>query len=529
MNREAVFVPMMAFFSSCEALYILSSILFRINATRIAIAEAGLVHAVHAVHDARLAHARNHLASGEARLEGDFRSAVVVVGAEVHAVLLAFFGIVRAESEQFCVGGDVRRSVGIDHAAHAAVHAAFHDDDAARDFDAAVTVNAVGVASAHINVVVAASDFERTCAAATRAAEATAAKSARPAATRIAAVVAGRCRCAACCVPAVVRGDDARDAAFEVHVGRFHAFVCHGDANVGVVLDVESFFGVNAVVVGGDGDLAARNCDVACAMETVVAAFDIDDAAADGDARIALDAFSAGVGGAGVPLTKSHAAAKASATAVAAAGALPEASLSAASCNLDGRSLFFTVRNDDCIVRRNAVVFGIDSDFAARDFDGALAACQIRCVVGIALDAVAIRGGDVQCAAADFYGFLAFEAVVLCRHRDKAVLDSQIVAGVDAVVVIAFDNERTFAFEGEVVLRVNASACRIDFSLARVIGIRVRFRSCGRIRERIGRAVLGDDESLVCLLDVNRGIRRVGERKALHVQIDGRVRFCGCD
>ena len=476
-----------------------------------------------------MAHARNHLASGEARLEGDFRSAVVVVGGEVHAVLLAFFGIVRAESEQFCVGGDIRRSVGIDHAAHAAVHAAFHDDDSARNFYASVTVDAVSVASAHINVVVTARDFERTRASATRAAEAATVKSARPSATRIAAIVAGCCRCAACCVPAVVCGNHARDAAFEVHVGRFHAFVCHGDANVGVVLDVESFFGVNAVVVGGDGDLAARNCDVACAMETVVAAFDIDDAAADGDARIALDAFSAGVGGAGVPLTKSHAAAKASATAVAAAGALPEASLAAASCNLDGRCLFFAVSDGDCIVRRNAIVFGVDGDFAARDFDRTLAACQIRCVVGIALDAVAAAGGDVQCAAADFYGFFTLEAVVPCGDRDKAVLDSQIVAGVDAVVVIAFDDERSFAFEGEVVFGIDAGTGRIDFGLARVIRVRVRFRSCGRIRERIGRAVLGDDESLVCLLDVNRCIRRVGERKALHVQIDGRVRFCGCD
>jgi len=377
--------------------------------------------------------------------------------------------------------------------------------------------------------VVSASDFEVAGAAATRAAEATAAKSARPAATRIAAVVAGRCRCAACCVPAIVRSDDTCDAAFEVHVGRFHAFVCHGDANVGVVLDVESFFGVNAVVVGGDGNLAARNSDIACAMETVVAAFDIDDAAADGDARIALDAFSAGVGGAGVPLTKSHAAAKASATAVAAAGALSEASLAATSSNLDGRGLFFTVRDGDCIVRRNAIVFGVDGDFATGDFDGTLAVLQICHIVGIALDAVAVGGGDVQRAAANRYGFLAFEAVVLCRHRDDAVLDSQIVAGMDAVVVIAFDDKRSFAFEGEVVLGVDASASRIDFGLTRVIRVRVRFRSCGRIREGVCRAVLRDDESLVRFLNVNRCVRRVGERDALHVQIDCGVRFCGCD
>ena len=373
--------------------------------------------------------------------------------------------------------------------------------------------------------MVSACDFEVARASAARPAEATTAKSAGAAATRIAAVVASRCRCAACCIPAVIRGDHACDAAFKVHVRGFHAFVCRGDANVGVVLDVESFFGVNAVVVGGDGDVAARNSDVAAAMETVVAAFDINDAAANGDARISLDALRAGIGGAGVPLTKSHAAAKASASAVAAAGALPEASLSAASRNRDGRGLFFTVHDGDCIVRRNAIVFGVDGDFAARDFNGALAACQIRCVVGIALDAVATTGGDVQCAAADFYGFFSLEAVVLCGDRDKAVLDSQIVAGVDAVVVIALDDESAFAFDGEVVLRVNASACRIDFGLARVVGVRVRCGSRGGIRERIGCAVLGDHESLVRFLNVNRGVCRVGERKPFHVQIDCRVRF----
>ena len=111
--------------------------LLRINAAIGAVPEAGLGHAAHAVHDARLAYARDHLASREAWLECDIRSSVVAVGVEANAVLRTFFGIVRPESEKLCIARNGGCSVGIDHAAHATVHAAFHDDDAAGDADAA--------------------------------------------------------------------------------------------------------------------------------------------------------------------------------------------------------------------------------------------------------------------------------------------------------------------------------------------------------------------------------------------------------
>ena len=92
--------------------------LLRINAAIGAVPEAGLGHAAHAVHDARLAYARDHLASREAWLECDIRSAVVAVGVEANAVLRTFFGIVRPKSEKLCIARNGGCSVGIDHAAH---------------------------------------------------------------------------------------------------------------------------------------------------------------------------------------------------------------------------------------------------------------------------------------------------------------------------------------------------------------------------------------------------------------------------
>ena len=74
--------------------------LLRIDASVGAVAEACLVHAAYAVHDSGLAYAGDHLAPGEAGFERNFGGAVIVVGSEIHAVLLAFFGIVRAKAEQ---------------------------------------------------------------------------------------------------------------------------------------------------------------------------------------------------------------------------------------------------------------------------------------------------------------------------------------------------------------------------------------------------------------------------------------------
>ena len=104
--------------------------LLRINAAIGAVSEAGLGHTAHAAYDARLTYARDHLASREAWLERDIRCAIIAIGVEINAVLCTFFGIVCAESEQLAACNRCR-SVRIDHAAHTAVHAAFHDDDAA--------------------------------------------------------------------------------------------------------------------------------------------------------------------------------------------------------------------------------------------------------------------------------------------------------------------------------------------------------------------------------------------------------------
>lgn len=103
-----------------------------VHAVRCAASEALHLHATDAADSGRLAHIRDHLASAEARLERDVRSAVVVARSEAHAVLRTLFGVVRAEAEHLAAL-DGCFSVAVDHATHAAIHAAFNDDDATRN------------------------------------------------------------------------------------------------------------------------------------------------------------------------------------------------------------------------------------------------------------------------------------------------------------------------------------------------------------------------------------------------------------
>lgn len=201
--------------------------------------------------------------------------------------------------------------------------------------------------------------------------------------------------------------------------------------------------------------------------------------------------------------------------------------MSAASCNLDVRALGFAIGNDNCVCCRDAVKCRCYDDGAACDFDGTLAVCQICCVFGIALDAVAFGRGDIDCTAADFNGAFTLEAVILGVHGDEAVFHFQVVAGMDTVVVVGLDDKRTFAFDGQVILGVNASARRIGLGFAGVIGVVVSLGARRTVRERVGRAVFGNDKSLACLLHVNRGVSGVCEREALHVQVDGTIRLGG--
>ena len=316
--------------------------LFSVDASVGAVAEACLVHAAYAVHDSGLAYAGDHLAPGEAGFERNFGGAVIVVGSEIHAVLLAFFGIVRAKAEQLAAR-NCRRTVGIDHAAHSAVHAAFHDNDTAGNIDTTVTVYAIRIASTYVDVVESAGHLEIACASAT--------ETAAPAAS--AARITGHCASAAGRVPAVIRGDDARDAAFEIHVWRFHSFVCHGDAHVRVVFDIEGLVRVDAVVIRLYGHFASGEGDGAAAVNAIVTAADFDNAVAYDDAGIALDPLHAGIGCARITAAKSSgksatgaaAALETSATAISSvpAGASAKAVLPASGRDLDGRGLVFSV------------------------------------------------------------------------------------------------------------------------------------------------------------------------------------------
>ena len=283
-------------------------------------------------------------------------------------------------------------------------------------------------------------------------------------------VASGRGAHAAGRIPAVIGSDDTRDAAFEIHLGTFHAFVSHRDFH-GAALDGQCLFGVQTVVVRLYACEPAAHGNVPVAVDAVVVAVHVNLAGLYDDVRVRLDALHARVGGAGV--ASSHHAPAASAAL--AAGAVAEAGLAATRRNLDRRLVGGLALGElHGVARADAVECRRDGDGAARNHHEALALGKLGGVVFVTLDAVA-AGVDGDVSAVDGERGLALEAAVLCGNvqRAGALLDFEVVARVNAVVVVSLHGEASATLDAQVVLCIDGGLRGIDLV---VVGVRLRTR-----------------------------------------------------
>ena len=114
-------------------------------------------------------------------------------------------------------------------------------------------------------------------------------------------------------------------------------------------------------------------------------------------------------------------------------------------------------------------------------------------------------GRDGEGATGHLHAVLAAQSVLLGDHGNRAARDHEVVLGVHAMAIVAFDAQRAGAVDGQVGLRVQ-----------RRVGLVLPFRK--RIARTVGQRVLcavgQGHEYLVSLLDVQRRPRLVANRRA---------------
>ena len=110
-----------------------------------------------------LTRSSDHVSTRYGGLECDVRGSVVVAGCKAHVIVRALFRGTATESENR-FAGEACCAVGIEGAAHAAANLAFYDDNATRNGEFAVAVNAVGVTGASLCVVYAARNGQESAA-----------------------------------------------------------------------------------------------------------------------------------------------------------------------------------------------------------------------------------------------------------------------------------------------------------------------------------------------------------------------------
>ena len=243
-------------------------------------------------------------------------------------------------------------------------------------------------------------------------------------------------------------------------------------------------------------------------MDTVVTAIHFNLARLDYDIRIGLDALHAGIRTAGTAAeaareTAAHTAATATLLA-ALTGIAAEASLAAAGRNLDSRFLgCLALGNLHDVARANAVVCGRNRERAARNLHQTLTLRKCGCIVLIALDAIALRRVDGNVAAVDGDRRLALDTRI-CRgdvQRSRTLLDFQVVARVDTVIVVRLHGEAAASLDAQIVLRIDG-----------------RLRGVGLVVDRVGLAT-----GRTVFNAVRRALDQVKFRLLGVLHIDGRI------
>ena len=114
-------------------------------------------------------------------------------------------------------------------------------------------------------------------------------------------------------------------------------------------------------------------------------------------------------------------------------------------------------------------------------------------------------GRDGEGAIGHLHAVLAAQSVLLGDHGNRAARDHEVVLGVHAMAIVAFDAQRAGAVDGQVGLRVQ-----------RRVGLVLPFRKliARTVGQRVLCAVGQGHEYLVSLLDVQRRPRLVANRRA---------------
>ena len=350
------------------------------------------------------------------RLESRIVGAVPVIAGEAHRGAVRCVGRVVAESEKHAAG-DFKTSIGIDEAAghvggasvaaallathareaHAHTHATalafvalagnLEDEHAAGHLGGPVRVEHVDHVTLRGDVVV------------------TAANHGVAAGFAEHGISTGVFLGTACCIPAVVGCECCGNAALGKYPVCFKAFVSRNDVNRGA-LQVQGGIRMDTVILRTDGHVAGIHANLPMGMQAVVVRFHVDGAAVDVDV-LAGDKALAG------------------------------------RFDLDFR-FHGGIAYGNVVGGLDAVITSLDGDIAAADFNKALALDDVDAGIAVvflafvAFKAVALLGGEVQGAAGNLEASLTLDGVFGSDDGDFAILDLEIVGGLDAVLVNAW-------------------------------------------------------------------------------------------
>ena len=174
---------------------------------------------------------------------------------------------------------------------------------------------------------------------------------------------------------------------------------------------------------------------------------------------------------------------------------------------------FGRIAHENVVGRLDAALVPLDGDVATGDLDNALVSHSVLeftpvvFYAFVTFEAVARLGGDVQGAARNFETALALDAVIACHHGDIAILDLEIVAGLDTVLEVTRDGQLSGTLDVQVVLGINRSLCSVLLAVdgcEQVIALAV-FHDVDRTLYQVYHRLVG-------VLHENRGIGALQSR-----------------
>ena len=179
------------------------------------------------------------------------------------------------------------------------------------------------------------------------------------------------------------------------------------------------------------------------------------------------------------------------------------------------------IGDQQVVERLHAVVARGNVEFAAVDDDDSLVFDDQGVLAVdfgfVTLDAVALSRVERVFAAVNGDRTLALDGVVFRLDRYIGqVAEAQVVAGMNAVVVVAGHLECAVSLDGQVVLGVDRCTGGVEGSVSLCVGL-----GAGRsVFKRVACAIDKHQESLFGVAHINRSIACAGELQVVQVKID---------